>query len=71
MHKKPATPLRNLRRARTITQGQLAQLVGVGQQTISAAERGILPLSKDVQERIAAILGAARHEVFPEPEQTV
>lgn len=61
-----ASPLRNVRRARTLNQADLARLTGVTQETISKAERGILRLSPDVQERIAAILGASRQELFPE-----
>lgn len=60
------TPLKNLRRARTMNQEQLASLAGISQQSLSKAERGILPLSRDVQERIAVILGTSRQELFPE-----
>lgn len=67
MHKTPSR-LRNIRRIRTMNQEQLAQLAGVSQETISKAERGILRLRPDIQERIAAILGVARHELFPSPE---
>lgn len=63
---KHESPLRRIRRARTINQEQLAAIVGVTQETISKAERGIVPLSTDVQERIAAILGASRHDLFPD-----
>lgn len=63
------TALRNLRRTRTITQADLARLVGVSQRTISAAETGRLRLSFDLQARIAAILGSTRQELFP-PEET-
>lgn len=66
MNRIKQSPLRQLRRARTMNQEQLASIVGVTQETISKAERGVLPLSVDVQERIAAILGAARHDIFPE-----
>ena len=62
------SPLRNLRRSRTINQSELARLAGVTQETISKAERGTLRLSPDVQARIAAILGASRKELFPESE---
>lgn len=62
------SPLRNMRRARTLNQTELARLVGVTQETISKAERGALKLSPDVQARIATVLGAARQELFPESE---
>lgn len=65
MRKKTHSALENLRRARTLNQATLADLVGVSQQTISKAERGLLPLTKDVQERIATILGVERREIFP------
>lgn len=68
MHK-PDSPLRNIRRARTLSQTDLADLVGVSQETISKAERGTLQLSHDLQERIAAILGTPRHQLFPESQQ--
>lgn len=62
---KNESPLRRLRRARTINQEQLAAIVGVTQETISKAERGILPLSRPTQELIATILGATVAELFP------
>lgn len=64
--KTPSTPLRNLRRARTISQQQLARLAQVSQQTISKAERGAIRLSPDVEALIATILGASRNELFPD-----
>jgi transcriptional regulator with XRE-family HTH domain len=67
MRKKNASPLANIRRARTLSQADLANLSKLSQQTISKAERGLLPLSKDVQELIATILGVSRQEAFPEP----
>lgn len=67
-HKHPNSPLRNIRRTRTISQADLAKLVGITQETISKAERGILRPSPDVQARIAAILGASREDLFPARE---
>lgn len=69
--KTAATPLERFRRARTMSQADLARLARVSQQTISKAEKGLLPLSTDVKEVIATILGAPVHEVFPESEQAV
>lgn len=60
------SPLRNMRKSRTLNQEQLAKLAGISQQDLSYAERGMRKLSTDVQSRIAAILGASRHELFPE-----
>jgi transcriptional regulator with XRE-family HTH domain len=65
------TPLRHLRRARTLSQADLAKLADVSQQTISKAERGVLHLTPDVQIRIATILGAPRSEVFPTQAEAV
>lgn len=64
--RQPDSPLRNIRRTRTMNQADLARLVGVTQETISKAERGALQLSADVQARIAAVLGVSRNELFPE-----
>lgn len=66
MNRTTQSRLRNLRKARTINQKQLASLVGVSQVTISRAERDATTLSTDLQERIAAILGTSRHELFPD-----
>lgn len=67
-HLKHASKLRNVRRARMLSQAQLADIAKVSQQTISKAERGMVPLSKDLQELIAVILATPRQELFPEPE---
>jgi transcriptional regulator with XRE-family HTH domain len=64
--RKAATPLENLRRTRTLSQQQLAKVLGVSQQTFSKYEKGKLMPSPDMQARIAAVLGVARHELFPE-----
>lgn len=57
-----------MRRTRTMSQEDLARLVGVTQESISKAERGVIRLTPDVQARIAAILGSTRAELFPESE---
>lgn len=69
--KRVSTPLRNLRRARTINQANLASILHVSQQTLSKYERGVLTPSADMQELIAAVLGGSRAELFPEPTQAV
>lgn len=58
------SPLRNLRKARALTQADLARLVRVSQQTIAKAERGRLRLRPDVEARIATVLGVSRGELF-------
>lgn len=60
------SPLRNVRRARTLNQEQMAALLGVSQQTYSKYESGRIVPATDVQERLAALLGVARAELFPE-----
>lgn len=66
MTRKAGSPLRNLRRARTLNQADLARLAGVSQQTLSKYESGVLVPSADVQARLAAILGVVPSDVFPE-----
>lgn len=56
--------LRNVRRTRTINQEELARLVGITQESLSKAERGLLRLRPDVQARIAAILGVGVDQLF-------
>lgn len=63
------SPLKNMRRTRTLSQEELARLAGITQESLSKAERGILGLRLDVQARIAAILGASRDELFPSTKQ--
>jgi transcriptional regulator with XRE-family HTH domain len=63
--RKVPSPLRNLRRTRTIKQEDLARMAGITQESLSKAERGLLRLSPDVQGLIATILGVSRADVFP------
>lgn len=65
---KRETPLRVVRKARTFTQQQFADLLGISQETLSRAERGG-PLSPEHQELAATLLGVAREKLFPEAEQ--
>jgi transcriptional regulator with XRE-family HTH domain len=59
------TPVANFRRARTLSQQDLARLVRISQQSLSKIERGSLRPSRDVQERLAAVLGARISDLFP------
>lgn len=59
------TPVGNLRRARTLSQAEMAKLLGVAQQTYCKYETGKLMPPIDMQARIAAILGASATELFP------
>jgi transcriptional regulator with XRE-family HTH domain len=54
-----------LRRARTLSQADLARHVGIGQQYLSKIEKGLLVPSLDVQDLIATVLGTSRKELFP------
>ena len=62
------TVLYNLRRARTLTQVDMARILGLAQQTYSKYESGRWVPSPDMQARISAVLGVARDEAFPIPE---
>lgn len=63
------SPLRNVRRARTLNQTQMATLLGIVQQTYSKYESGILVPAQDVQARIAAILGTSVDALWPTLEE--
>ncbi len=65
------SPLKTIRRTRTMTQTQLADLVGIPQDQISRAERGRIRLRADVERRIAAVLGVSREELFPEQQEAM
>jgi len=51
-----------------MSQEDLSRLAGITQETLSKAERGLIRLRPDLQERIAAILGTPRAQLFPESE---
>jgi len=59
-----SSPLRNLRRSRTLSQQELARLLRISQQTLSKYETGALLPPTDMRVRIAAILGVAVADVF-------
>ena len=63
--------MKTIRRTRTMTQTQLADLVGIPQDQISRAERGRIRLRADVERRIAAVLGVSREELFPEQQEAM
>lgn len=65
---KTSTPLRTLRRTRTLNQEELARLAGISQQTLSKFERGLLVPRFDVQALIAAILGSTPEALFPKTD---
>jgi len=53
-----ATALRAVRRARGMTQRQLAEVTGTAQSTISDIETGVVSVSLDVYLRLLEALGA-------------
>lgn len=65
---KSVSPMRSLRRARTISQEEFARLLGVGQETISKYERGVVMPPVGTRHRIAAILGTTVRELWPDTE---
>jgi len=60
-----------MRRARTMSQEDLARLADVTQETISKAERGLIRLRPDLQARIATILGVPVSEIFDADSERV
>lgn len=58
------------RRARGLSQPQLAQAAGVAQQTISKLERGMLCPHDRIKLRLAAALGVQPALLFPWPSLT-
>jgi transcriptional regulator with XRE-family HTH domain len=66
--RKPISPLRRMRRTRTLNQTQLAKLVGITQESLSKMERGLITPRPDVQNHLAAILGSTPAELFPQPD---
>jgi transcriptional regulator with XRE-family HTH domain len=62
------TALRALRKARGLTQEQMADLLDVQQQTYSRYESGALTPDDVKQVRIAAILSTNRTALWPQTE---
>lgn len=69
--KQVPSPLRNLRKARTLSQAQLAAAAGVTQQTLCKYERGTIVPPTDMQVRLATILGVPRRDVFPDAVEAI
>ena len=64
-----AAALRAIRRARGMTQKQLAQATGTAQSTISDIETGVVSVSLDVYLRLLEALGAELAVTGRMPEQ--
>lgn len=65
--RRPLSPLWQLRQIRTLTQAQMASLLGVSQQSYSKWEHGRLTPSAITQQRIAAVLGTTVADLWPPP----
>ncbi|MDZ4309481.1 MAG: helix-turn-helix transcriptional regulator [Cypionkella sp.] len=64
-----AAALRARRRARGMTQKQLAQITGTAQSTVSDIETGVVSVSLDVYLRLLEALGAELTVTGRMPEQ--
>ncbi|TWS20845.1 helix-turn-helix transcriptional regulator [Tsukamurella asaccharolytica] len=62
-------PVRARRRARRITQAELAAAVGVSRQTVVSVEKGDYAPSVYLAVKIARVLGSTVEELFPVPEE--
>lgn len=63
-------PVRAQRRARRITQAELAETVGVSRQTVVAVEKGDYAPSVYLAVRIARALASTVEELFPLEEES-
>lgn len=54
-----------------MSQEQFAGVIGISQETLSRMERGQQPVTRDVQELMATVLGVPRLELFPDSEMAV
>ena len=60
------TPLRTMRRQRTLSQGELSVLLDVSQQTYAQWEIGTLIPPPELQVKIAAVLGTTLDVLWPD-----
>jgi putative transcriptional regulator len=63
------SPIRLRRKARRITQAELAAAVGVSRQTVIAVEQGDYSPSVYLALRIARVLGASVEDLFIEADE--
>lgn len=63
-------PLSKLRVAKGLTQGKLAELAGLTQQTVSFLERGNLNMSVNTAKKLAAVLGVEWYELCEDRSKT-
>ena len=59
-----ANRLRDLRATRTLTQGQLAELVGVSRKTVNTVENGVFVPSTVLALKLARALNVPVEELF-------
>ena len=64
MHEQLANRLREERARRDLTQGQLAELVGVSRKTINTVENGVFVPSTVLALQLARALGTTVEELF-------
>lgn len=67
-HSQPMERMRELREAKSITQGQLAERVGIEQSHVSKIERGLANPTLDMIRKIAAALGVEPFDLFGKPD---
>ena len=63
---KVASRVKKLRKARGMSQGQLADRCGVAQSSISKLEKHGLPCAVDLLYKIAYVLDVTIHDLLPE-----
>src|SRR5699024_2630698 len=60
--------IKEFRKRKNITQGELGKLVGVKNNTISAYERGVISTDQDVLFKLSDVLEVNLDEFFPQRE---
>lgn len=67
----PPHPVTRYREAKAMSQRELAELVGVSQQTVSAMERGTFGQGwqTGAKVRVASVLGVKVRDIFPYPDE--
>jgi putative transcriptional regulator len=69
MHEQLRNRLREERARRDLTQGDLAELVGVSRKTINTVENGVFIPSTMLALRLARALGTSVEALFQLPDQ--
>jgi putative transcriptional regulator len=66
--KQPRTRMRQLRLNNQLTQEELGRKIGVSKQTISGIELGVIGVSYDMAQRIAAVFRLKPDDIFFDSE---